>query len=235
MQHKHISHRSDLTSCSFYVAPHSAIRTQPSKYIVNTHPASRTTMQSSVGARLILGAFVLATLCIATTWCRTIDAGSAAAAAASGFGGGGLNGNGNNNGALNGNNGVAAVPMPAICEPGFVEKMPAHIRKVCAALDSAAQLSSALYAYLHNQHAGEYRQHISVLVGRHGRYFCNQKTTKTFYKHADTDTHTFRPPFAVVLVRVHALCVCDFAMQHPKHTERHARHNAMCVACGGWL
>lgn len=50
--------------------------------------------------------------------------------------------------------GSGAIATVAMCEPGVVEKMPAHIRKVCQALDSSTQLAASLYAYLHSQRSG---------------------------------------------------------------------------------
>lgn len=44
---------------------------------------------------------------------------------------------------------------PALCEPGVVDEMPPHIKKVCLALENSNQLSSALNAYIRNEAAGE--------------------------------------------------------------------------------
>jgi hypothetical protein len=44
---------------------------------------------------------------------------------------------------------------PPLCEPGIVEEMPTHIRKVCVALENSNQLSNALNAYIKNEAAGE--------------------------------------------------------------------------------
>lgn len=44
------------------------------------------------------------------------------------------------------------VPPP-LCEPGILEEMPAHIKKVCIALENSNQLSSALNAYIRNEAA----------------------------------------------------------------------------------
>lgn len=44
---------------------------------------------------------------------------------------------------------------PALCEPGVVDEMPQHIKKVCLALENSNQLSSALNAYIRNEAAGE--------------------------------------------------------------------------------
>lgn len=88
-------------------------------------------MQSTVAVRsaLILGALTIVALCT--------SAPMAVAAA------GGLP-----------VDGTATTTTAALCEPGVIEKMPPHIRKVCMALDSAAQLSASLFAYLHNQRSG---------------------------------------------------------------------------------
>lgn len=45
---------------------------------------------------------------------------------------------------------------PALCAPDIIESMPAHIRKVCVALENSNQLSSALNQYIHNEAAGKY-------------------------------------------------------------------------------
>lgn len=51
------------------------------------------------------------------------------------------------------------VNAPALCAPDIVESMPAHIRKVCIALENSNQLSSALNQYIHNEAAGKYRKY----------------------------------------------------------------------------
>jgi hypothetical protein len=43
---------------------------------------------------------------------------------------------------------------PPLCEPGIVEEMPQHIKKVCMALENSNQLSSALNQYIRNEAAG---------------------------------------------------------------------------------
>lgn len=43
---------------------------------------------------------------------------------------------------------------PALCEPGILDEMPQHIKKVCVALENSNQLSTALNAYIRNQAAG---------------------------------------------------------------------------------
>lgn len=47
------------------------------------------------------------------------------------------------------------INTPALCEPGILENMPPHIRKVCLALENSNQLSSALNQYIHNEAAGK--------------------------------------------------------------------------------
>lgn len=42
---------------------------------------------------------------------------------------------------------------PPLCEPGIIEEMPAHIKKVCVALENSNQLSTALNAYIKNEAA----------------------------------------------------------------------------------
>jgi hypothetical protein len=44
---------------------------------------------------------------------------------------------------------------PPLCEPGIIEEMPTHIKKVCVALENSNQLSNALNAYIKNEAAGE--------------------------------------------------------------------------------
>lgn len=48
------------------------------------------------------------------------------------------------------------INAPALCEPGVMESMPPHIRKVCVALENSNQLSNALNQYIHNEAAGNY-------------------------------------------------------------------------------
>lgn len=43
---------------------------------------------------------------------------------------------------------------PALCEPGILDEMPQHIKKVCIALENSNQLSTALNAYIRNQASG---------------------------------------------------------------------------------
>lgn len=43
---------------------------------------------------------------------------------------------------------------PPLCEPGILEEMPPHIKKVCNALENSNQLSTALNAYIRNEAAG---------------------------------------------------------------------------------
>lgn len=47
------------------------------------------------------------------------------------------------------------VSTPPLCEPGILEEMPQHIRKVCVALENSNQLSNALNAYIRNEAAGK--------------------------------------------------------------------------------
>lgn len=46
--------------------------------------------------------------------------------------------------------------IPPLCEPGIVEEMPVHIKKVCLALENSNQLSTALNQYIRNEAAGVY-------------------------------------------------------------------------------
>lgn len=43
---------------------------------------------------------------------------------------------------------------PPLCEPGIIEEMPTHIKKVCLALENSNQLSTALNQYIRNEAAG---------------------------------------------------------------------------------
>lgn len=47
------------------------------------------------------------------------------------------------------------ISTPPLCEPGILEEMPQHIRKVCVALENSNQLSNALNAYIRNEAAGK--------------------------------------------------------------------------------
>lgn len=51
---------------------------------------------------------------------------------------------------------------PPLCEPGIVEDMPTHIKKVCLALENSNQLSTALNQYIRNEAAGVYMRELSV-------------------------------------------------------------------------
>lgn len=51
--------------------------------------------------------------------------------------------------------GVSAIPP--LCEPGIIEDMPPHIKKVCLALENSNQLSSALSQYIRNEASGTLR------------------------------------------------------------------------------
>lgn len=44
--------------------------------------------------------------------------------------------------------------IPPLCEPGIIEEMPMHIKKVCLALENSNQLSTALNQYIRNEAAG---------------------------------------------------------------------------------
>lgn len=48
------------------------------------------------------------------------------------------------------------INAPPICEPGILEEMPQHIKKVCIALENSNQLSSALNAYIRSEAAGKF-------------------------------------------------------------------------------
>lgn len=43
------------------------------------------------------------------------------------------------------------LSTPAICEPGVLEEMPQHIKRVCIALKNSNQLSSTLNEYIRSQ------------------------------------------------------------------------------------
>lgn len=48
------------------------------------------------------------------------------------------------------------INTPPLCEPGVLEEMPPHIKKVCLALENSNQLSTALNAYIRNEAAGKF-------------------------------------------------------------------------------
>ncbi|GAB0096730.1 Dromyosuppressin [Sergentomyia squamirostris] len=43
---------------------------------------------------------------------------------------------------------VHTSPVPRICDPAFVEELPAQVKKVCDALEQSIRFSNALNAYL---------------------------------------------------------------------------------------
>lgn len=47
------------------------------------------------------------------------------------------------------------LSTPAICEPGVLEEMPPHIKRVCIALENSNQLSSTLNEYIRSQALGK--------------------------------------------------------------------------------
>lgn len=42
-----------------------------------------------------------------------------------------------------------------LCQPGILEEMPQHIKKVCLALENSDQLTSALKSYINNEASGK--------------------------------------------------------------------------------
>ncbi|XP_030376289.1 dromyosuppressin [Scaptodrosophila lebanonensis] len=44
----------------------------------------------------------------------------------------------------------AATQAP-LCQPGILEEMPTHIKKVCMALENSDQLTTALKSYINNE------------------------------------------------------------------------------------
>lgn len=52
-------------------------------------------------------------------------------------------------------NPVIPDTIPPICEPGIVDEMPPHIKKVCMALENSARLNYALTNYIRNEAPGE--------------------------------------------------------------------------------
>lgn len=52
-------------------------------------------------------------------------------------------------------NPVIPDAIPPICEPGIVEEMPPHIKKVCMALENSARLNYALTNYIRNEAPGK--------------------------------------------------------------------------------
>lgn len=55
-------------------------------------------------------------------------------------------------------NPVVSDSMPPICEPGILEEMPPHIKKVCSALENSARLNYALNSYIRNEAPGEWKK-----------------------------------------------------------------------------
>lgn len=53
------------------------------------------------------------------------------------------------------------ISAPPICEPGVLEEMPQHIKKVCIALENSNQLSTALNAYIRSEAAGKFTDRLS--------------------------------------------------------------------------
>lgn len=51
---------------------------------------------------------------------------------------------------------LSSANIPPLCEPGIIEEMPTHIKKVCLALENSNQLSTALNQYIRNEAAGVY-------------------------------------------------------------------------------
>lgn len=45
--------------------------------------------------------------------------------------------------------------MAPLCQPGIVEEMPPHIKKVCMALENSDQLTTALKSYINNEAASK--------------------------------------------------------------------------------
>ncbi|XP_013111411.2 dromyosuppressin [Stomoxys calcitrans] len=46
-----------------------------------------------------------------------------------------------------------ASTVAPLCQPGIIEEMPPHIKKVCMALENSDQLTSALKTYINNEAA----------------------------------------------------------------------------------
>ena len=51
---------------------------------------------------------------------------------------------------------ISATTMAPLCQPGIIEEMPPHIKKVCMALENSDQLTTALKTYINNEAASEY-------------------------------------------------------------------------------
>lgn len=48
-----------------------------------------------------------------------------------------------------------ASTVAPLCQPGIIEGMPPHIRKVCMALENSDQLTTALKTYINNEAASK--------------------------------------------------------------------------------
>ncbi|TDG52216.1 hypothetical protein AWZ03_001497 [Drosophila navojoa] len=69
----------------------------------------------------------------------------------------------------------AATPTP-LCQPGILDEMPQHIKKVCAALENSDQLNSVLRSYINSE--------ASALVAN------SEDLLKNYNKRTDVD-HVF--------------------------------------------
>ncbi|EDW15607.1 dromyosuppressin [Drosophila mojavensis] len=69
----------------------------------------------------------------------------------------------------------AATPAP-LCQPGIVDEMPQHIKKVCLALENSDQLNTVLKSYINSE--------ASALVAN------SEDLLKNYNKRTDVD-HVF--------------------------------------------
>lgn len=53
-----------------------------------------------------------------------------------------------------------AATMAPLCQPGIIEEMPPHIKKVCMALENSDQLSTALKSYINNEAASKLKEFV---------------------------------------------------------------------------
>lgn len=70
----------------------------------------------------------------------------------------------------------SAAPQPtSVCDPAVIDDMPAHIKKVCIALENSSELVNAMRLYLRNEAAGNlkfelFKVNVKTLI----IYFCNR-------------------------------------------------------------
>lgn len=82
-----------------------------------------------------------------------------------------------------------------LCQPGILEEMPQHIKKVCQALENSDQLTSALKSYINNEASGESPVNYKIPNRDHAVVFIalvanSDDLLKNYNKRTDVD-HVF--------------------------------------------